>query len=57
LRKYDVAYVYVGPNERQKYPADGLAKFDQMLEVAFQQGSATIYRVRDGIEAREAVAK
>jgi YYY domain-containing protein len=57
LRKYDVAYVYVGPNERQKYPADGLAKFDQMLEVAFQQGNATIYRVRDGIEAREAVAK
>ncbi len=46
LRKYGVTFVYVGPAERQAYPAAGLAKFDSMMDVAFKQGSVTIYRVK-----------
>jgi uncharacterized membrane protein len=60
LRKYDVGYVVVGQLERlypriagndcvPTNPADGIAAFDGMvgtsLEVAFQSGSTTIYRV------------
>ena len=46
LNKYDVAYVIVGPTERQHYPAAGLAKFDLLLEPVFRQGEVTIYLVR-----------
>ena len=62
LRRYDVEYVVVGPLERmgieisgnncvQTDVAAGMAAFDGMvgtsLEVAFQQGETTIYRVID----------
>lgn len=47
LKKYGVTYVYVGPNETSRYSPDGLAKFNAIMDVAFQQGSATIYRRRD----------
>jgi YYY domain-containing protein len=60
LRRYNVEYVVVGDLERM-YPtvqgndcvdsgsAEGIAAFDQMvgknLEIAFQKGSTTVYRV------------
>jgi uncharacterized membrane protein len=60
LRRYNVEYVVVGDLERM-YPtvqgndcvdsgsAEGIAAFDQMvgknLEIAFQNGSTTVYRV------------
>ncbi|MFO7320532.1 MAG: DUF2298 domain-containing protein [Chloroflexota bacterium] len=50
LRHYDVSYVIVSGLERAYYPPENLAKFDQMVEmglldVAYQEGNATIYRV------------
>jgi YYY domain-containing protein len=45
LKRYDVRYVIVGPNEQRLYPGAGLEKFTQYLPVAFQQGSVTIYLV------------
>jgi YYY domain-containing protein len=47
LDKYDITYVYVGPLERSQYIANGLAKFDRLMDVAYQQGQVTIYRRRD----------
>ena len=46
LKKYNVSYIYVGAAERATYPAEGLAKLDQLGDVAFQQGDVTIYRVK-----------
>jgi len=46
LDKYEVDYVYVGPVERERYPSEGLAKFAHLLEVAYEGGAVTIYRVR-----------
>ena len=43
LDKYDVKYVYVGPLERERYSPQGLSKFDQLLNVAFQHNDVTIY--------------
>ncbi|MBI3979737.1 MAG: hypothetical protein HY331_16270 [Chloroflexi bacterium] len=49
-RKYNVQYVYVGKMEKLYYPAQGLAKLQQLvgrgLEVAYQNPDVTIYRVR-----------
>ena len=45
LDKYDISYVYVGPVERARYPAAGLAKFGQLMETVYDTGSVTIYRV------------
>jgi YYY domain-containing protein len=48
LNKYDVAYIYVGNLERSTYGINGrlpgLDKFNEQLEVAYQNGSVTIYR-------------
>ncbi len=54
LAKYGVTYVYVGRLEREtrdssqkaKYDATALGKFATFMEVAYQQGSVTIYRTR-----------
>ncbi|TET51126.1 MAG: hypothetical protein E3J64_07385, partial [Anaerolineales bacterium] len=48
LDLYDVSYIYVGAYERDKYDADGLAKFGQMatdglLRVIYDQYGVTIY--------------
>ncbi len=50
LQFYDVRYVVVGGLERAWYPAEGLAKFDEMvgqgrLRRVFEQGQATLYEV------------
>ena len=49
LERYHVGYIYVGELEQAYYDAQGLAKFEQMvgstLEVAYQRGPVTIYRV------------
>ncbi|HEY6050003.1 MAG TPA: DUF2298 domain-containing protein, partial [Thermoanaerobaculia bacterium] len=48
LRRYAVVYVYVGPLERQTYPATGLAKFDtakDLFRVAYENPDVKIYRV------------
>ena len=47
LDKYDITYVYVGPLERAKYDPRGLEKFGQFMDVVYQQGNVTIYKVRD----------
>ena len=43
LDNYGIRYVYVGSLERQEYPATALSKFDQLLDVAYQNGQVTIY--------------
>jgi uncharacterized membrane protein len=45
LQRYQVAYILVGDRERKQYPVEGLAKFDRMFPIAFQQGTLTLYRV------------
>ena len=54
LRHYRVRYVIVSGLERAWYPAEGLAKFDEMvgqgrLKRVFEQGQATIYEVQDTV--------
>ncbi|MCC6607635.1 MAG: hypothetical protein IT327_30795 [Anaerolineae bacterium] len=48
LNAYGVAYIYVGNLERNTYGIDGRLtgqnKFSEALEVAYQNGSVTIYR-------------
>ena len=44
LDKYGVDYVYVGDRERQAYGEAGLAKFAELMDAPFQQGSITVYR-------------
>jgi uncharacterized membrane protein len=46
LKKYDIQYVYIGPLERSRYPADGLAKFAALMDVIYDTGTVTIYRYR-----------
>ncbi len=46
LDEYGVVYVYVGPLERERYPASGLEKFAALGDVVYQTGGVTIYRVR-----------
>ncbi len=45
LDRYDITYVYVGPLERARYPAAGLAKFAGLLEMVYDSSAVTIYRV------------
>ncbi len=44
LDKYAITYVVVGPLEKEVYSPKGLAKFEQLLDVVFQQGNVTIYQ-------------
>ncbi|NLE43098.1 MAG: hypothetical protein GX620_00125 [Chloroflexi bacterium] len=43
LDKYDISYVYVGPLEQERYPANGLAKFGEFMEVVYTNPRVTIY--------------
>jgi hypothetical protein len=47
--KYRVTCVYVGPTERQTYgrTVSGLDGFRLFMDVAYQDGTVTIYRTRD----------
>jgi len=45
LEHYRVRYVFVGSLERQQYPGAGLAKFQQLGEVAFRSGTTVVYEV------------
>lgn len=50
IRKYDVSYVIVGYPERLYYPAQGIAKFDQMasaglLHAVYKNAHVTLYQV------------
>ena len=51
LRRYGVAYVYVGPLERAYYPAAGLAKFERYAgvywDLAYENAEVKIYRLRE----------
>jgi YYY domain-containing protein len=44
LDKYNIIYVYVGPLERERYSPQGLNKFDQIMDVVFQQDDVIIYK-------------
>lgn len=46
LEQYEVTYVYVGPLERSEYDPRGLEKFGRFMEVVYQQGEVTIYKMR-----------
>ncbi|MBN1262316.1 MAG: hypothetical protein JXB35_16675, partial [Anaerolineae bacterium] len=45
LEKYHIAYVYIGPLERQKYPQEALDKFTTRYPVVYQNSGVAIYRV------------
>ncbi|MEM7331749.1 MAG: hypothetical protein AAF490_06635, partial [Chloroflexota bacterium] len=44
LDQYNVEYVYVGSLESSTYGNAGFNKFNDLLEVAYQNNSVTIYR-------------
>lgn len=45
LRRYDVTYVYVGPNERERY-GEEMRSFDhEAFSIAFEDDAVTIYEV------------
>lgn len=44
LDRYDVDLVYYGPLERSTYNPQSVEKFDQNLDVAYQNNGVTIYR-------------
>ncbi len=44
LERYEIVYVYVGPVERQRYPAEGLEKFEAFPAV-YQDKGVVIYCV------------
>jgi len=44
LNQLDVDYIYVGPLERGDFNQAQFDKFEQNLEIAFQNGAVTIYR-------------
>jgi len=45
VSKYDIRYIYIGPLERTRYPAAGLAKFAGLGEAVYDAGEVTIYRM------------
>jgi YYY domain-containing protein len=44
LDRYNVKYVYVGPVERARYPAAGLARFDRLLKRVYENAGVVIYQ-------------
>ena len=57
LRRYRVAYVYVGPLERKTYPAAGLRKFatnPELFETVYENPEVRIYRVA-GVPTQDSI--
>jgi len=50
LDRYDVDYVYVGPEERKLYGDAGVAKFQSSFEAVYTSAGVTIYRVPDNVQ-------
>ncbi len=48
LDEFNVRYVIVGPPERNRYSAEGLAKFERLGQPVFQSGSTIIYQIAPG---------
>ncbi len=44
LQQYDVTYVFIGRQEREQYPSEGLLKFESALSTVFRSGETVIYR-------------
>ncbi len=45
LARYNVTYIYIGPVERERYPAQGLEKFADMFPAVYEGGDVVIYSV------------
>ncbi len=45
LDEFDVRYVIVGQPERDRYPAEGLAKFDAFGAPVFRSGDTVVYQI------------
>jgi YYY domain-containing protein len=45
LRKYNVSYVYVGPNEVSRYSMQSLAKFGETMDLVYGDDTTKIYSV------------
>ncbi|HOT92168.1 MAG TPA: DUF2298 domain-containing protein [Anaerolineae bacterium] len=43
LARYHIAYIYIGQVERQRYPAEGLAKFATLFQAVYNSGEVVIY--------------
>ncbi len=47
LSKYDIRYVYIGRIERNRYPAEGLAKFSKLGELVYSDEPVEIWKVEN----------
>ncbi len=43
VARYHIAYIYIGSVERQRYPAEGLAKFATLFPAVYNSGEVVIY--------------
>jgi uncharacterized membrane protein len=43
LQEYDISCIYVGPLERARYPAEGLEKFDRLMETVYRSDTVSVY--------------
>ena len=48
MDKYDITYVYVGLLESSKYDPRALEKFERFMDVVYQQGGVTIFKLDRG---------
>jgi YYY domain-containing protein len=55
LRNYDIEYVYVGPNERERYDVNDFSSFPG-VSPAFRNENVTVYRVNQSALAANATA-
>ncbi len=45
LTQYNVGYIYIGAEERNRYPQEGLEKFTALFPVVYQNSGVTLYQV------------